>query len=60
MRGSGLLADSWFRAVAVRIVMGDSRFVPESEAAVRRFACDATLFSDDFSGFAALCEKGLF
>jgi len=60
MRCGGLLADSWFRAVAVRIVMGGGRFVPGSEAAVRRFACDATFFSNDFSGFAAFCEKGLF
>ena len=43
MRCGGLRADSWFRAVAVRIVRDGSRFVPESEAAVRRFACDATL-----------------
>lgn len=60
MRCGGLLADSWFRAVAVRVVMDGSRFVPESEAVVRRFACDATFFSNDFSGFAAFCEKGLF
>ena len=60
MWGGGLLADSWFRAVAVRIVRDGSRFVPESEAAVRLFACDATLLSNDFSAFAAFCEKGLF
>lgn len=42
MWGGGLRADTWFRAVAVRIVMDGNRVAPKSETAIRRFDCDAS------------------
>ena len=60
MWGGGLRADTWFRAVAIRIVLDGSRFAPESETAVRRFACDATLPATIFRGLWSLARKSFF